>query len=96
MSSVEYFDYTGYPEYEQLFPPFDHYVSVIDLIFNTGPRATQYMRRHLMMSALNRRDTVPVGATPGGIPRPRQQGCRGGERRLRSDSGQRRVAGRIA
>jgi len=42
---VQYFDYAGYPEYEQLFPPFDHYVSVIDLILNAGPRATQYMLR---------------------------------------------------
>lgn len=42
---VRYFDYTGYPEYEQLFPPFDHHVSVIDLILNTGPRAAQYLRR---------------------------------------------------
>jgi WbqC-like protein family len=43
---VRYFDYAGYPEYEQLFPPFDHYVSVIDLLFNAGPRARQYMLRH--------------------------------------------------
>ena len=35
---LQYFDYAGYPEYPQLFPPFDHHVSVIDLIFNTGPR----------------------------------------------------------
>jgi hypothetical protein len=42
---VHYADYGGYPEYEQLFPPFDHQVSVIDLIFNAGPRALQYMRR---------------------------------------------------
>jgi hypothetical protein len=40
---LTYFDYAGYPEYSQLFPPFDHYVSVLDLIFNEGPRATQYM-----------------------------------------------------
>lgn len=42
---VQYADYGGYPEYDQLFPPFDHHVSVIDLIFNAGPRAVQYMRR---------------------------------------------------
>jgi WbqC-like protein family len=38
-----YADYTGYPEYTQLFPPFDHYVSALDLIFNEGPEATRYM-----------------------------------------------------
>ena len=38
-----YFDYSGYPEYSQLYPPFDHHVSVLDLIFNHGPDATRYM-----------------------------------------------------
>jgi hypothetical protein len=38
-----YFDYSGYPEYHQLFPPFDHHVSILDLIFNQGPDATRYM-----------------------------------------------------
>jgi WbqC-like protein family len=38
-----YFDYSGYPEYSQLFPPFDHFVSVLDLILNEGPGATRYM-----------------------------------------------------
>jgi hypothetical protein len=38
-----YFDYTGYPEYTQLFPPFEHSVTVLDLIFNEGPDATRYM-----------------------------------------------------
>ena len=33
---LSYFDYSGYPEYPQLFPPFDHHVSVLDLIFNQG------------------------------------------------------------
>jgi len=38
-----YFDYSGYPEYPQLYPPFDHHVTVLDLIFNVGPDATRYM-----------------------------------------------------
>jgi WbqC-like protein len=42
---LEYFDYSGYPEYDQLFPPFDHFVSVIDLIFNQGPKSADFMRR---------------------------------------------------
>jgi len=38
-----FFEYAGYPEYPQLFPPFKHDVSVIDLLFNEGPRATSRM-----------------------------------------------------
>ena len=37
-------DYGGYPEYEQPYLPFDHYVSILDLIFCTGPRAIEYMK----------------------------------------------------
>jgi len=36
-------DYTGYPEYPQLHPPFTHQVSVIDLLFNVGPAAPSYV-----------------------------------------------------
>ena len=35
--AVEYADYGGYPEYPQAHPPFEHGVSVIDLLFNVGP-----------------------------------------------------------
>jgi len=42
--SLEYMDYSSYPEYRQLSPPFEHRVSVIDLIFNEGPEATKYMK----------------------------------------------------
>lgn len=38
-----YKDYAGYPEYPQLFPPFDHAVSILDLIFNCGPNAPYYI-----------------------------------------------------
>jgi hypothetical protein len=38
-----YFDYSGYPEYRQLFPPFEHRVSVLDLILNEGPDAPRHM-----------------------------------------------------
>jgi hypothetical protein len=40
---LEWMDYSGYPEYPQLYPPFEHSVSVLDLIFNTGPYARKYM-----------------------------------------------------
>lgn len=40
---VAYADYSGYPEYPQLHPPFEHAVSVIDLLVNAGPDAPRYM-----------------------------------------------------
>jgi hypothetical protein len=36
-------EYSGYPEYSQLFPPFEHFVSILDLLFNTGPDAPYYI-----------------------------------------------------
>jgi len=41
--TLRYVDYSGYPEYDQLYPPFDHRVSIIDLIFNVGTDALKYM-----------------------------------------------------
>ena len=35
--------YSGYPEYPQRFPPFDHSVSIVDLLFNVGPDAPQFI-----------------------------------------------------
>lgn len=40
---VRFFDYGGYPEYEQLFPPFDHHVSIVDLVLNVGRDAPRYL-----------------------------------------------------
>ncbi len=42
--TVEFADYSGYPEYPQPYPPFEHAVSVVDLLFCTGPGATRYMK----------------------------------------------------
>lgn len=42
--AVTYVDYSGYPEYTQLFGPFLHEVSVLDLIFNTGADARSHMK----------------------------------------------------
>ena len=39
-----YIDYHDYPVYEQLHPPFDHAVTVLDLVFNTGPEARSHMK----------------------------------------------------
>lgn len=44
---LRYVDYSGYPEYPQLHPPFAHQVSVIDLILNVGPEALSYMKHHV-------------------------------------------------
>lgn len=38
-----YKDYSGYPEYPQSHPPFDHYVTIFDLLFHTGPDAPYYI-----------------------------------------------------
>jgi hypothetical protein len=40
---VEWMDYDGYPEYPQLYPPFSHQVSALDLLFNVGEDAPRYM-----------------------------------------------------
>jgi hypothetical protein len=40
--TLEYVRY-DYPEYPQLFPPFDPNVSVLDLLFMTGAKAGQYI-----------------------------------------------------
>lgn len=36
---VAYMDYSGYPEYTQLHPPFTHQVSILDVLLSTGPNA---------------------------------------------------------
>lgn len=36
-------DYSGYPVYAQRFPPFVHGVSILDLLFNVGPSAPDYI-----------------------------------------------------
>jgi hypothetical protein len=42
--TFEYMEY-NYPEYPQLCPPFDPYVSVLDLLFMTGPEALCYISK---------------------------------------------------
>jgi hypothetical protein len=41
---VTYFDYADYPAYHQLHGLFDHAVTVLDLILNTGHEAPRYMK----------------------------------------------------
>jgi hypothetical protein len=41
---LTWMNYDGYLEYPQLYPPFTHQVSIIDLLFNTGERAVNFMK----------------------------------------------------
>ena len=38
-----YKDYSGYPEYPQPFPPFEHAVSIVDVLINCGPDVPYYL-----------------------------------------------------
>jgi hypothetical protein len=40
---VEWMDYSGYPEYCQLYPPFVHDVSIMDLLFNEGLNSRNFL-----------------------------------------------------
>lgn len=42
--ALKYMNYDGYDEHHQDNGPFDHKVSVIDLLFNTGPDAPRYFK----------------------------------------------------
>ena len=42
--AVEWMDYSDYPEYPQAGGAFEHGVSILDLIFNTGSLAPSYMK----------------------------------------------------
>jgi hypothetical protein len=41
---LTWFDYSGYPEYPQLWGKFIHEVSILDLLFNAGKDSPQFMR----------------------------------------------------
>ena len=42
--SIEFMNYSGYPEYEQLFGDFEQGVSILDLLFNEGKNAVNFMK----------------------------------------------------
>lgn len=42
--NLEWIDYSDYPEYPQLYPPFEHGVSILDLLFSVGLDAYKYMK----------------------------------------------------
>ncbi len=74
--AVRYMDYSGYPEYGQRFPPFEHGVSILDLIFNEGPEAPRYMKS-FGYATIHCHDPLSLGGLPGGVPCPDDGG--GGE-----------------
>ncbi len=41
---LNYFDYSGYKEYPQLYGPFEHSVSIIDMIMNLGKDTQGYLK----------------------------------------------------
>lgn len=41
---LAWFEYSGYPEYPQLWGEFTHGVTILDLLFNCGKNAPRYMR----------------------------------------------------
>jgi hypothetical protein len=42
--TVEWMNYENYPIYDQLHLPFEHGVTILDLIFNEGSNATKFMK----------------------------------------------------
>lgn len=40
---LEFKEYGDYPEYQQLYPPFNHNVSIVDLLVHAGPDAPHYI-----------------------------------------------------
>jgi len=42
---LSYMDYSGYNEYPQLYGGFEQGVTILDLLFNTGPKALNYMKQ---------------------------------------------------
>lgn len=42
--TVRWADYSNYPTYSQLYPPFEHQVSILDLLFNEGPNSINFLK----------------------------------------------------
>ena len=61
--NVHFADYGGYPTYSQLQDPFIHEVSILDLVLNTGPDATRYMKDQLRKrkSPTSKHDSIANG-----------------------------------
>jgi hypothetical protein len=42
--TIQWINYNDYPEYRQNFPPFEHSVSIIDVILNNGVKSTSFLK----------------------------------------------------
>ncbi len=42
--TVRLMDFSGYPEYNQLYPPFQHQVSILDLLLTEGMDSARYLK----------------------------------------------------
>lgn len=60
---LHYKDYSGYPEYPQFFPPFEHGVTILDLLFHCGPDAPFYVWGWRETENLESADPVHYGNT---------------------------------
>lgn len=58
---TEWMSYEGYPQYPQLHGGFEHAVTILDLLFNTGPEAPRYLKPLDLRAAAH---TVPTGMPP--------------------------------
>jgi hypothetical protein len=61
--AVEYMVY-DYPAYPQLHPPFDPQVSILDLLFMTGPDAPRYFAEPTLAAVPSRTPCCEVSACP--------------------------------
>lgn len=60
---LEWFDYSGYPVYPQLWGGFAHQVSILDLLFNCGAAAPQFMKFSGSNWGQSRASVVPSSQT---------------------------------
>lgn len=50
---LTWMDYGGYREYNQMHPPFEHNVSIVDLILNEGQNAHRFLKQHASLPLIN-------------------------------------------
>ncbi len=60
--AIEYMSYTGYREYGQRHPPFEHEVSVLDLLFEAGGNSPAFLKSGALRSWLQLGDVVVFGS----------------------------------
>ena len=56
---VEWADYSGYREYRQPYPPFDHYASIVDLLLSEGHAAASFLKNVAAPQASRSSEAAP-------------------------------------